>query len=76
MLHMGFGNLEQMAACMRNGIELAAASGLKLFEASLLLRLAHFMEQMGEKQWAQEIRASGQTLLANSGVRFSPSLLD
>lgn len=76
MLHMGFGNLEQVAACMRNGIELAAASGLTLFEASLLLRLAHFMEQMGEKQWAQEIRASGQTLLANSGVRFSPSLLD
>lgn len=73
-LHMNFGNLEQATSCMRNGIELAAASGLKLFEASLLLKLAQFIALLGEKQWAQEIEQSGLRLWKASGLLFSPSL--
>ena len=54
--------LDQAYTCMRNGMELATASGLRLLEASLLLHLEVLIERIAEPRMAQELSAHRKSL--------------
>lgn len=68
--HLELNELETAYTCMRNGMELATASGLKLLEASLLEHLKVLIERIAEPQWAKELSTYREKLW--EGFGFPP----